>query len=83
MISSQELPVYNSSTSTIRSLSMEGIVTSSKEMAEDTPLEKMIWAPGGSIARFRITNYIKTVLLHILPAILIDYGLKLTGRKPL
>lgn len=62
---------------------MEGIVMSAKEMAEDTPLEKMVWAPGGSIARYRITNFIKTILFHILPALLIDYGLKLTGRTPL
>lgn len=77
------LPVYNSSTSTIRKISMEGIVLSAKEIAEDMPLEKMIWAPGGSIAMFRVTNFIKTILFHIMPAILIDYGLKLTGRGPL
>uniref|UniRef100_A0A336M1N3 Fatty acyl-CoA reductase n=1 Tax=Culicoides sonorensis TaxID=179676 RepID=A0A336M1N3_CULSO len=78
----KELPVYNSSTSTIRQISMEGIVMSAKDLSENMPLEKMIWAPGGSIAMFRITNFIKTILFHILPAVLIDYGLKLTGRAP-
>lgn len=62
---------------------MEGIVTSAKRIAEDMPLEKMIWAPGGSIATFRVTNFMKTIFFHILPAVMIDYGLRLTGRIPL
>lgn len=77
------LPVYNCSTSTIRQLSMEGIVTLAKKLAEDSPLEKMIWAPGGNITTSRLLNFVKTLFLHVLPAIVLDHLLKFTGKKPL
>lgn len=83
MFDRKQLPVYNCSTSTIRHLTMGGIISKAKEINEIIPVEKMIWAPGGTIACSRITNFIKTVLFHIFPAILLDIGLKLTGREPL
>lgn len=77
------LPVYNCSTATIRQLSFEGIVTSAEVISRDTPLDKMIWIPGGSITNYRVINFLKTLLLHVFPALILDCLLKFTGKKAL
>lgn len=82
-VDSKHLPVYNCSTSTIRQLSMEGIVTSAEVMAEEMPLEKMIWAPGGYITTVRFINFVRTIMLHLIPALFLDIALKFSKQQPL
>lgn len=77
------LPVYNASTSSIRQLSMQGIINAAEVMADEMPLEKMIWAPGGSITTSRLYNFFRTIMLHFIPALFLDLALQFTKQKPL
>ena len=49
----------------------------------DLPIEKMLWAPGGSLTRFRLINYVKVIFLQLIPALLIDKILERASYKPL
>lgn len=62
---------------------MEGIVTAAEVMARAMPLEKLIWAPGGSITTSRFYNFFLTIMLHLIPAIFLDIALRFTEQKPL
>lgn len=54
-----------------------------KEIQDETPLDKMLWAPGGGLTKCRYLNFFKVIFLHILPAFLIDMALSFKGHKPL
>lgn len=77
------LPIYNCCTSNQRSVTLEQIIDMGKEIQHEAPMEKVLWLPGGGLTRWRLINYIRVILLHILPAFIIDAGLKLKGEKPL
>ena len=46
------------------------------------PFEYILWLPGGSFKKSRVLNQICEVLLHYLPALFVDLGLKVAGQKP-
>ncbi|XP_055629587.1 putative fatty acyl-CoA reductase CG5065 [Toxorhynchites rutilus septentrionalis] len=79
---SPQLPVYNCCISNLRNCTMGQIVDMGKTLSDEMPLDKCLWAPGGGITQIRIRNFIRVMLYHILPAILIDNMLKLTGQRP-
>lgn len=62
---------------------MEQIIDMGKAIQDETPLDKMLWAPGGGLTRCRVLNYIKVIFLHVLPAVIIDIALGCKGHKPL
>lgn len=62
---------------------MEQIIDMGKAIQDETPLDKMLWAPGGGLTTCRYLNYMKVIFLHLLPAILIDVALGFKGHKPL
>ena len=50
-------------------------------VTDKTPLEGVLWIPNITIARSKVVYYFLTLLLHLLPAILIDSVLKISGKK--
>lgn len=64
-------------------MTMEQIILMGSDLSNDIPLGKMLWAPGGEIATNRVINFIKVLILHILPAMIIDQIFKYIGQKPL
>jgi fatty acyl-CoA reductase len=59
------------------------IVDIGKTLTNEIALDKQVWAPGGNPTYNRFLNYLKVIFFHILPALLIDFVLKLSGRRPL
>ncbi|CAL1689787.1 unnamed protein product [Lasius platythorax] len=51
-------------------------------LLDEIPLEKVVWTPHTIFTESFTKFYILTILLHILPAVLIDLILKLLGRRP-
>lgn len=80
---SGSLPIYNCCTSSQRCATMEQIIDMGKEIQDETPLDKMLWAPGGGLTRCRYLNYLKVIFLHLLPAFMIDIALSVKDHKPL
>lgn len=52
-----------------------------RELCNDYPFDKLVWTPGGQITNSRIGNYIKVILFHIIPALMLDTCLKASGKK--
>ncbi|CAG9576943.1 unnamed protein product [Danaus chrysippus] len=78
-----DVHVYNCSSSEIKALTMGEIVELGVEISKKIPLDSLIWHPCGGLTSSRIINYIKVLLLHLLPALLVDGILKLLGKKPM
>ncbi|VVC98170.1 unnamed protein product [Leptidea sinapis] len=76
-----DIEVYNCSAGNIKTMTIGEIVKYGKEVIiEETPLDGMLWAVGGSITKSRFEYNLKVILLHLLPAILVDIILRLTGN---
>lgn len=54
-----------------------------KSMAHRYPFNRIIWAPGGDVTEWKAINYVRVILFHVIPAIIIDQIFKLTGNKAL
>ncbi|GAB1865769.1 Fatty acyl-CoA reductase [Camponotus japonicus] len=66
-----------------KKLSLQGIIKMGVQLAEELPFEGVLWTPSTILTDSSITYYILTILLHILPAILIDLILKFTKYQPM
>ncbi|XP_014207378.1 putative fatty acyl-CoA reductase CG5065 [Copidosoma floridanum] len=77
------IAVYNCSASDRKSISMSEIVEMGLLHTKDIPLEGILWIPNITISTNKFVYYILTMLLHILPALMIDSILKVSGRKPM
>ncbi|OXU23253.1 hypothetical protein TSAR_012798 [Trichomalopsis sarcophagae] len=75
--------VYNCSSSDIKSISMAEIAEMGIGFMETIPLENSIWLPSIKIVRSKLAYYLLTLLLHLLPAVIIDTAFKLAGKKPM
>ncbi|CAL1678653.1 unnamed protein product [Lasius platythorax] len=53
------------------------------KLSEEIPCEGVLWTPSALFTESLIMHYVLTILWHILPAILIDLLLKLSGRRPM
>ncbi|XP_053699455.1 putative fatty acyl-CoA reductase CG5065 [Sabethes cyaneus] len=78
----EPLPVYNCCISNLRNSTMGQIVEMGKVLSDDMPLDNCLWAPGGGLTQIWIYNFVRVMLFHILPAILIDVLLRMTGQRP-
>ncbi|XP_058820697.1 putative fatty acyl-CoA reductase CG5065 [Topomyia yanbarensis] len=76
------LPVYNCCISNLRNSTMGQIIEMGKTLSNEMPLDNCLWAPGGGVTQIHILNFVRVMLYHILPAILIDVLLKMTGQRP-
>jgi len=50
-------------------------------ISNEIPLEQIVWTPHVTFINNFVLFYILTILLHILPAMLVDLILKLFGRR--
>jgi len=50
-------------------------------IVNEVPVERTVWTPGMKYINNFVLFYILTILLHILPAMLVDLILKLSGRR--
>jgi len=50
-------------------------------ISNEIPLERIVWTPNVMYINNFVLFYILTILLHILPAMLADLILKLSGRR--
>lgn len=80
---SKHLPVYNSAAGnrfkvTIKQLLDMGI----HGVCEEFPMERMILLPFGGVTVCKPLNFVRLMIYQILPAILIDFGMKFGKQKP-
>ncbi|KAF7988464.1 hypothetical protein HCN44_001037 [Aphidius gifuensis] len=73
--------VYNCSSADIKSVSLEEVANLGLRCQETYPLEGIIWKPDVLHVRSRFTFFIYVLILHILPSLILDGILKISGKK--
>ncbi|XP_005189252.2 putative fatty acyl-CoA reductase CG5065 [Musca domestica] len=77
-----ELEVYNCCASSQKRLTMADIINLGKATVFENPYEKCIWLPEGSVTRCVFWHYLRFFGLQVLPAILLDCLIRLSGHPP-
>lgn len=75
--------IYNCSSYNVKRLDIRQIVEMGFEIVRDIPLEGIIWSPRSTITKSVSVYYMLMLLLHILPAVIIDMIIKLIGSRPI
>ncbi|XP_070495539.1 putative fatty acyl-CoA reductase CG5065 [Chironomus tepperi] len=75
------IPVYNCASYNVATLKIQQIIDIGKCLCAVTPLDNMLFIPGGHITNSRYSNYVKVIFYQLLPALIIDGILKLKGHK--
>ena len=50
---------------------------------EEIPLNSIMWKPSVMTTKYHAWYYVIVIFLHLIPGLLIDGLIKLSGRKPL
>lgn len=50
---------------------------------KEIPVEGIIWYPQTFITSNRFLHFVLTLLIHVIPALIIDEVLKIMGRQPM
>ncbi|XP_067641796.1 putative fatty acyl-CoA reductase CG5065 isoform X2 [Eurosta solidaginis] len=77
-----ELEVINCAASKICPITTGEVIEIGKRVIKETPFEKTLWVPDGSITRCPVWNFIRFATLQVLVAILVDFALRFTNTKP-
>ncbi|XP_017764856.1 PREDICTED: fatty acyl-CoA reductase 1-like [Eufriesea mexicana] len=75
--------VYNGSSYAIHRMTNRDLIVMGFKMNEEIPIEGSIWYPRIIITTNRIFHYVMTLLVHALPALIIDKALEAMGRRPM
>ncbi|XP_058457841.1 putative fatty acyl-CoA reductase CG5065 [Malaya genurostris] len=75
------LPVYNSAVEGEHTWKYQKVLDCGKANMTKLVTNRLLWVPGGSATTWRIKYYLMVVLVHILPALLVDALCLLTGKS--
>jgi hypothetical protein len=75
--------VYNVSLAEFKKITLKSQIDIGLEVAAESPLSNILWKPHVYITDNKIIYFWRVILLHLIPAILLDSFLKLAGKKPL
>nr|XP_003707964.1 PREDICTED: putative fatty acyl-CoA reductase CG5065 [Megachile rotundata] len=75
--------VYNCTSHEVRRIVIRELVTMGLRTNEKIPLEGIIWYPRTFLTSNRFLHYVLTLLIHVLPALIIDGAIKLSGGRPM
>jgi len=53
------------------------------KLVEEIPFNNIMWKPGAITTKYQAWNYVNVIFLHLIPGLLIDGLIKLSGNKPL
>lgn len=78
-----DLVVYNASSYAIKKITQEKLTQIAHHATVQVPLNDIIWFPTATTTNCKFIYYANVLLLHVLPAIVIDFILKLYKKKPM
>ena len=79
----EHLPIYNCCSGGLKNHTSDQMVDIGRCMSADIPMDQRLWMPGGSFTSSLILNYIYFMIAQLIPAIIVDQLMKLSGKKPL
>ncbi|XP_020283244.1 fatty acyl-CoA reductase 1-like isoform X1 [Pseudomyrmex gracilis] len=77
------LQIYNCSTHNMKSISIGKLLRVSFRVVCDVPLGRTIWKPDTILTNSGLLYYILVLVLHIVPALLVDGVLKILRLRPM
>ncbi|CAG4948944.1 unnamed protein product [Parnassius apollo] len=81
--STDDIPVYNCCAGNLNKVTIGEVVKLGHEVVVSMPLNDALWRAGGSVTTSKLVHYIKVLLLHLFPALLVDLLLWIVGRQPM
>lgn len=75
--------VYNCAAHNVKSMSAKEISNMGFDITKKIPLEGILWSPSLITTTSYATFFVLTMLLHILPALLVDGFTKLLRMRPM
>lgn len=75
------LPIYNCATGKTDISEMAG--DNMREVSEKYPLSQCFWEPNGTLTTNKLYFFILNILVHIIPALVLDTALKIAGKPPM
>ncbi|EAT43246.1 AAEL005296-PA [Aedes aegypti] len=82
-VQSLPLTIYNSAAEVHKTADYRFLVRDGEDLYYKTPATQMLWFPGGLNAPFKLLYYVLFFFFQIIPSMLLDALLKLSGRKPM
>ncbi|CAH2211076.1 jg12316, partial [Pararge aegeria aegeria] len=77
-----DIPIYNTCNGSMAFvIHSKNILSYGHKTIESFPLNDMVWSAGGTISGNKYIYFIRVLLLHVLPAILLDSLLWIFGKK--
>lgn len=75
------LPIYNCATGKTNVSELTGDIM--RDASKKYPLSTAFWVPNGTITNSKVHFFLLNIFFHVLPAIMLDTILKLSGRPPM
>jgi hypothetical protein len=75
--------VYNSTAHPMKAITLAGFCETSLKFTEEIPISNILWKPNLHITKYKAWYYVNVIFLHLVPGLLIDGLLKISGKKPL
>ena len=75
--------MYNSAAHKLKRVTVADVNEIGLKVAEETPLSNIMWIPSVIITKYQAWYYVTVIFLHLIPGLLIDGLIKLSGNKPL
>jgi hypothetical protein len=67
----------------VNTLTTGEVIETALKVTEEFPLNNIIWKPSVTVTKCQAWYYLNVIFLHLLPGLLIDGLIKLSGKKPL
>jgi fatty acyl-CoA reductase len=75
--------VYNSAAHELKRITIADVSKIGLKLAEEIPLTSIMWKPSVIITKYQAWYYVTVILLHLIPGLLFDGLIKLSGNKPM
>jgi len=75
--------VYNSPIQELKRITLAEMIEIGRKTTEEIPFNSIMWKPSLFKTKYRAWYYVSVIFLHLIPGLLIDGLIKLSGNKPL
>jgi len=75
--------VYNSAAHPIKGITMADLIEISLKSTDEIPFNSIMWKPSLMTTKYQVWYHVTLIFLHLIPGLLIDGLIKLSGNKPL
>lgn len=79
----RELDVYNACQGKLKNITINELLVIGRKLVDEYPVKNQLWYPSGTVTSVKLFYWILFILFQVLPAILVDSALRISGRKPM